>query len=220
MTKNKKLTILHHYLISFLIMIGLTSLTTITILNLTRTYHIIIVQSNLEIVTEITHTRLMHNYRLLIQYLTTPWIQNLYLPDFPMSQIGIIHFREVKNIFHTIQLIAILFIAYLLIKIQRKKQLLSYFNKAANLTFALFGTLLTLIIINFEPTFLVFHAIFFRNDYWILHPENDPIILALPHELFITKAIMISTTLLTISIITKILHHHQLSQSPRTSKKP
>ena len=39
-------------------------------------------------------------------------------------------------------------------------------------------------LIDFSWAFTMFHKLFFRNDYWIFDPRIDPIIIALPEELF------------------------------------
>lgn len=44
--------------------------------------------------------------------------------------------------------------------------------------------LLTLLAVNFDRMFVLFHQIFFNNDDWLFNPATDPIILALPQEFF------------------------------------
>ncbi len=40
------------------------------------------------------------------------------------------------------------------------------------------------ILLNFEKSFIIFHKLLFRNDYWIFNPDLDPVINILPEEFF------------------------------------
>jgi integral membrane protein (TIGR01906 family) len=60
--------------------------------------------------------------------------------------------------------------------------------------------------INFSKAFYVFHKIFFRNDYWIFDPNKDPIINALPEELFMIEAALIIILLLIFTLVIKVLY--------------
>jgi integral membrane protein (TIGR01906 family) len=60
--------------------------------------------------------------------------------------------------------------------------------------------------INFSKAFYFFHKIFFRNDYWIFDPQKDPIINALPEELFMIEAMLIIMLLLIFTVAIKILY--------------
>lgn len=39
------------------------------------------------------------NYRVLMEYLNSPWVSELAMPDFPSSERGLFHFVEVKRLF-------------------------------------------------------------------------------------------------------------------------
>ena len=41
-------------------------------------------------------TELWHNFNVLMQYLTFPWVGHLAMPDFPSSESGLKHFHDVK----------------------------------------------------------------------------------------------------------------------------
>jgi integral membrane protein (TIGR01906 family) len=46
-------------------------------------------------------------------------------------------------------------------------------------------------VINFDAAFVVFHKIFFRNDYWLFDPVTDPVITILPDTFFLHELIVI-----------------------------
>ncbi len=53
-------------------------------------------------------TELWHNFNVLMQYLTFPWVGHLSMPDFPSSESGLKHFHDVKWLFHLVQGLVIL----------------------------------------------------------------------------------------------------------------
>ena len=53
-------------------------------------------------------TELWHNFNILMQYLTFPWVGHLAMPDFPSSESGLKHFHDVKWLFHLVQGLVIL----------------------------------------------------------------------------------------------------------------
>lgn len=130
--------------------------------------------------------QILMNYRILLDYLNTPWIANLDMPDFPSSTSGLFHFTEVKKLFMLDYLILITsgigafgFMQYL----KREGQywrLLRYFQWGSLLPL---GVLLALLI-SFDTLFVLFHQVFFNNDSWLFNPATDPIILALPAQFF------------------------------------
>ena len=129
-----------------------------------------------------------------------------------MSETGIIHFADVKNIFISLYIIVLLFIfvlgIYLVMKHHDKdKCILSIFNKGANLVFIVFSILIGLITFNFSNTFTMFHKIFFRNDYWLFDYRTDPVILALPEELFMILSVIIIIILFIVCLAIKVTYY-------------
>jgi integral membrane protein (TIGR01906 family) len=136
------------------------------------------------------------------------------MPDFPMSRTGAFHFWEVMIIFNVLQVITLSFLTWLFISIRKKRQILKYFNVAANLTFILFGLFLTIMLIDFDFFFYWFHRAFFNNDYWIFNHRYDPIILALPAELFMIKGFIITGLLFLVGIVAKIMFYLRKKNAP------
>jgi len=204
-SRIKKFMINH--LIGGLIFISLVCIVAIITLNLTFIYPWISTHFELDVATGLDHTTLLYNYRRLIHYNNWPWITTLSLPDFPMSETGEFHFWEVKIIFQVLQVISGLFIFWLILAIRKKWQLLKYFNASANLTLFIFGIFLVIMLIDFSFFFYWFHRAFFNNDYWIFDPRYDPVIRALPAELFKIKGLIITGLLFLVAAVAKIVFY-------------
>jgi len=59
--------------------------------------------------------------------------------------------------------------------------------------FAVLALLVIVTAINWHHAFVVFHEIFFNNDYWILNPAVDLLINIVPYEFFITLSIVLGS---------------------------
>lgn len=200
--------------------LALISATVLIVLNCTPIYGFIIDKYRLSAITGLSKDTLMINYKEMVSYLQRFGSDYLTLPDFAMSQNGMIHFADVRIIFQWLYVITILFIIalgiFLVIKHHDKdKAILSMFNKGVNLAFIVFGLLIISMMVNFSATFTMFHKIFFRNDYWIFDYRTDPVILALPEELFLILSVMIIVILLTACILVKVLYHKRLKADLR-----
>lgn len=204
------------YVGGFWFFLALISVIVLTVLNCTSIYGIMIDKYGLTSITGLSKEILMINYQEMVSYLQYFGPGYLTLSNFEMSENGMIHFADVKVIFQWLYVIVILFIIafviLLIIKYQDKtcgKTILTIFNKGANLAFIVFGLLIISISYNFSATFTMFHKIFFRNDYWIFDYRTDPVILALPEELFLTLSILIIGILFVICIFIKVLYYKQ-----------
>lgn len=205
------------YVGGFWFFLALISVIVLIVLNCTTIYGFIIDQYGLTSITGLSKEILMINYQEMVSYLQHFGSGYLTLSNFEMSENGMIHFADVKIIFQWLYVIVILFViafgVFLVIKHHdkaRDKAILSIFNKGANLAFVTFGLLMVSISFNFSATFTMFHKIFFRNDYWIFDYRTDPVILALPEELFLILSILIMTILFSVCIIIKALYHKRL----------
>ena len=221
MNKRKKLK---HKIVEYIgglwFFLALISTTVLIVLNCTSIYGFIIDKYRLTSVTGLSKDALMLNYKEIVSYLQCFSSEYLTLSDFKMSENGMIHFVDVKIIFQWLYVIVILFIIalaiFLVIKHHDKdKAVLSMFNKGVNLTFIVFGLLIVSIMVNFSATFTMFHKIFFRNDYWVFDYRTDPVILALPEELFLILSVMIITLLFAICILIKIIYRKRLKADLR-----
>ena len=132
---------------------------------------------------------IQYNFHILMNYLTNPFYQVLQMPDFRSSEAALHHFAVVKNLFHLVQLLALvtLPIFYYFVKRVIKKGFLSLFNKAL-LALVSLPLLIGLggVLIGFDQFFTLFHQILFvGDDTWLFDPSKDPVILILPETFFL-----------------------------------
>lgn len=126
------------------------------------------------------------NYDVLIDYNSPFFKGELTFPTLPASSSGLEHFREVKNLFASFYYIfavtALLLLAIILYK--KKNRDYSYLFTSGVTVLVLPALIGLACAINFDELFIVFHKIFFRNDYWLFDPDTDPIINLLPDTFF------------------------------------
>lgn len=187
-------------------------LSIIVVLNLTSVYKIAIEKFNIVNATGIPVEKLMDNYKGMVNYLANPFIEKLEFNDFAMSISGRVHFEEVKVIFMNlyIMMVTSILIIVILKSVKKISQYINFkkvLNYSANITLILFGAIATMIFIDFSKVFIIFHNIFFDNSYWIFDPVTDPIINALPEELFMIYAIIIIVILLLKCILLKFFYY-------------
>lgn len=192
----------------------------LAIINSTWIYKLVVKKYNLVSVTGISEEALMNEYRGLINYLQNPFINKLNFNNFDMSTYGEVHFYEVKKIFISLMIIVVIFIVtllgYFIFNRYQKRttniiRLLNSFNSSANLLIVFFIGIVTLYFIDFSWAFTMFHKIFFRNNYWIFDPKIDPIIIALPEELFMICGGAILALLVIMIVSTKWAYYKNRS---------
>ena len=158
--------------------------------------------------------RIRENYDALIRYNSLFHRGALEFPSLPMSEGGRIHFAEVKRIFDFLQVVLLasgLFAAGMALRccIRRRSGGKDRFRAAVkdaagsgrpgtegaaggNRSLRLAGriclilpaVLCLLAVIGWDRFFVLFHKVFFRNDYWLFDPAEDPVILMLPDQFF------------------------------------
>ena len=132
---------------------------------------------------------IQYNFNILLNYLTNPFSQVLQMPDFRSSAAGLHHFAVVKNLFHLVQLVALVTLPsfYFFVKEIVKKGFLSLFSKGL-LALVVLPLLIGLggVLIGFDQFFTLFHRILFvGDDTWLFDPAKDPVILILPEAFFL-----------------------------------
>lgn len=155
----------------------------------------------------LSYEQIIENYYELLKYLHLPWIDQLVLPDFPVSSSGAFHFYEVKILFYINY--ALLLISsggsyFYLKKLKGKDglwRLIPVFRTAIILPFLF----LFVLAIDFDWLFVKFHEIAFNNDDWLFNPETDPIIKILPQEFFMYSFIL-AFSLVELSFITSYFY--------------
>lgn len=133
------------------------------------------------------------NYNALIEYNSPFYKGELELPDLPSSPQGLQHFVEVKDIFAAVYFLAFtsLITCILIIIYKQKKKDYSYLLLSSITVILLPIIIGVLVSVNFDRAFVVFHKIFFRNDYWIFNEELDPVIKILPQTFFLHCLLLI-----------------------------
>lgn len=148
------------------------------------------------------------NYDYVIKYLLVPGNQEFELPSIPYSKYGQIHFKDVKNIFTTIDIMlsitGILSFIGLIFNFKNKNS--EFLKRTSSMLIVLPLILLSVITINFDKSFVIFHKIFFKNDFWLLDPDLDPIVTILPQEFFLHAALLIVFIIIFCSIVLRLLY--------------
>ena len=132
---------------------------------------------------------IQYNFHILMNYLTNPFSQDLQMPDFRSSVAGLHHFAVVKNLFHLVQLVALVTLPsfYFFVNKIVKKGFLSLYRKSL-LALVVLPLLIGLggVLIGFDQFFTLFHQILFvGDDTWLFDPSKDPVILILPETFFL-----------------------------------
>lgn len=84
------------------------------------------------------------------------------------------------------------------------RKIIGNLNLGANILIMFFILLVSAYIIDFSKVFIIFHKIFFRNNYWVFDEKMDPIINALPEDLFMIYGAVILGIVIIVSIVIKI----------------
>ena len=161
-----------------------------------------------------TEEMIRENYDVLIDYNSVFFRDALEFPSLPMSEQGRIHFVEVKNIFVFIQavLLPVSLIGSIIGILALKKQKPAYLRLTSVLSIGLPALLGILIALNWDRFFVIFHEIFFNNDYWIFDYKTDPVIRILPDGFFMHCALMILLLIVLGSLICIIIYRRQISK--------
>lgn len=192
--------------------ISIIAIAVLGVLNTTIIYRYVIDKYELNNYTGLSTEVLMDNYKRIIYYVQNPFSKELVLNNLPMSNLGKIHFFEVKQIFIALYIISVMFFVIMIFRIiinknnNLRKILIKSFNNSANIIMLIFISISIMIVIDFSKTFYFFHKIFFRNDYWVFNPLTDPIINALPEELFMIELILVISLLIIFTVIIKVIY--------------
>ena len=136
----------------------------------------------------ISEVELLDNYNALIDYNSVFYTGLLSFPTFPMSEAGRIHFEEVKVIFSFFQITLIVSAAltalccFLLIK----KRCHRFLASGGILSLVIPAVVVSIMAaFGWDRFFIMFHEVFFNNDFWVFDARTDPVILILPDAFFL-----------------------------------
>ncbi|NMU15009.1 TIGR01906 family membrane protein [Clostridioides difficile] len=201
---KKFLNVLFSVCISIVIIVGVINFT----VGFKQLYYFDIDYLNISELSGLSKDYIKLNYDYLIDYNLNKNVSEFKLPTLKSSPQGKIHFEEVRNIFQNINKLAKLLLVVSLVGI-----ILSVKNKnikilkTTSITLIIMPLLLTVpILLNFEKSFIIFHKLLFRNDYWIFNPDLDPVINMLPEEFFFHSGMMILILILLVSILLFVMY--------------
>ncbi len=146
---------------------------------------------------------ILENYNALIDYNSPFYKGDLIFPSLPSSPEALQHFTEVKDIFVSFYYIGVitLIISIIIVIYKALKKDYSYLKISA-ITVVVIPVIAAIAAsLNFDATFVIFHKLFFRNDFWLFDPVTDPVITILPDTFFLHALIIIIVTVLLGSII-------------------
>lgn len=152
----------------------------------------------------------LHNYNLLIGYQSFLAQGPLQLPDFVMSNSGLIHFVEVKHIFATVQIVALITSVFGVIGViaRIKEREYRFLNLTSYLMVIIPALVGVVAVGDFDRTFVFFHQLVFKNDYWLFDANTDPVIKILPQEFFYHKLVLIIVLIFVFAAALKIIYRH------------
>ena len=114
------------------------------------------------------------------------------------SEIEIRHMLDVYDLFMYGRIIrnvsiVLFFVSFLILLVDRKFiwHLIKSLQIASAGVLSLLVALISLVAINWHAAFVLFHEIFFDNDYWILNPRYDLLLNIVPYDFFITISVVI-----------------------------
>ena len=147
---------------------------------------------------------ILENYNALIGYNSLFFTGPLVFPTLDMSESGRIHFEEVKEIFSVIQIALIIsaaMTAVFCVKLFKKKRI-KFLTLGGIISLlipaAVAGTMLA---VGWDRFFVLFHHLFFNNEFWVFDYMTDPVILILPDTWFLKCLFRIITGIVVSSII-------------------
>ena len=205
---------LTHLLTALALALCIISVSVVITFNFRPLYYFDIGYFDLVEKTGYTEEMIRENYDVLIDYNSVFFRDALEFPSLPMSEQGRIHFVEVKNIFVFIQavLLPVSLIGSIIGILALKKQKPAYLKLTSVLSIGLPALLGILIALNWDRFFVIFHEIFFNNDYWLFDYKTDPVIRILPDGFFMHCALMILLLIVLGSLICFIIYRRQISK--------
>jgi integral membrane protein (TIGR01906 family) len=197
------------FLIGIIFTLLFVSVSVIITVNFRPLYYLDVKLLDIEQSSGYPKEEILDNYNALIDYNSPFYRGSLKFPTLEASEAGLQHFKEVKDIFIVFYILAVLTLtaAAAIIVYKYKKRDISYL-RVSSLTAILLPSLLgVLIMLNFDRAFVIFHKLFFNNDYWLFDPATDPVITILPDRFFLHCALMIILLVILGSIILYVVYH-------------
>lgn len=177
--------------------------------NIKSNYYKDIDSLSLEHTSGLSKESIKNNYDTLIYYINHTNPPTISLPNFTCSKEGLIHFKEVKELFLKDKLLCFLSLYMILCCIFTMKKYgdFSFLLYGIWSCYIIFAFIFILSLIKFQHIFTIFHTILFSNKYWLFSPVKDPIIEILPAEYFFNEFISVISYCLILSSIFLIIYN-------------
>ncbi|MEA5050823.1 MAG: TIGR01906 family membrane protein [Oscillospiraceae bacterium] len=135
----------------------------------------------------------LRNYGAVMEFLRPFSTAEFSLPDLAFSRTGAIHFEECRVLFNGVYAAGAAALALLvaMAAVMRGRPR-GYLRVGGFVTLAVPCALLAAAAADFDSAFVLFHKLFFRNDYWYFDPATDPVIKILPERFFLHCALVIA----------------------------
>lgn len=215
--KKEKLFTLTNVLLALCLVFFLISFAVTVVLNFRSLYYSEIERLDIPAMSGLAPEEIRENYDALIDYNSLFYRGGLRFPSLPMSQSGEIHFEEVKVIFDGLQVLAIasglLLLAGIILKLRKGR--IAFLKLGAILSVVLPAVVAGLIGLNWDAFFVLFHKLFFNNDYWIFDAVTDPVIIILPDAFFMHCALAIVGVVLVGAAAAYVVYRVLLSRNRR-----
>ena len=138
------------------------------------------------------------NYDAMIDYFKLSNDEKFSLPTLKSSEQGAAHFADTKVIFRVFQygLIVSAACGAALVVLKAKQRRFGFLKYSGIALFSTMGVVAFAVAFDWEETFVLFHKLFFNNDFWLFDAEFDPVITILPEEYFLHCALLIAAVIL------------------------
>jgi len=153
-------------------------------------------QSELDLpgIAGISEQELLENYNALIDYNSVFFTGPLAFPSLAMSEAGRVHFEEVKAIFSVFQIAFIVsaVLTCILCVFLLKKRRFRFLALGGILSLAIPAAVVCVMLaVGWDRFFVLFHELFFNNEFWVFDSQTDPVILILPDAFFLNCLVRI-----------------------------
>ncbi|MEA4911083.1 MAG: TIGR01906 family membrane protein [Oscillospiraceae bacterium] len=141
----------------------------------------------------VTREVALRNYQAVMDFLRPFSSAAFSLPDLAFSETGAVHFEECRVLFNGVYALggaSLALLAAVAVFMRRRSR--AYLRVSAAVTLAVPAALLAAVAIDFDRAFVLFHRLFFNNNYWYFDPETDPVITILPERFFLHCALVIA----------------------------
>ncbi|MEG0832559.1 MAG: TIGR01906 family membrane protein [Oscillospiraceae bacterium] len=138
---------------------------------------------------------ILENYSAVMSFLSPFSNEPFDLPSLAYSEAGAFHFEECRTIFRAVYIagaIGLCAATAVFFAVRKKPTYKKTLLASGIATLAIPAALLCAVAIDFNKAFVLFHKLFFNNDYWIFSEKTDPVITILPQGFFMHCALFIA----------------------------